>query len=94
MEKASAGVKYEPHWWWAVAFVFVPLTLVGIAFFGVPVGSGVSSHVAEVAPMAAVVVSGAGMTVTLMRRQKVLIGLAALGAIISVAGLLWIRWIT
>jgi len=84
--------KYQPHWFWALTFVLIPLILIVVGFLGSALGSVVPLSVAIAAPKLAVVVAVIGMAAALIRRRKVPIELAVIGLALSVSGYLLLFW--
>lgn len=74
--------------------ILTPLILVTVSLLGVQVGSSVSMSLAEKAPIAGLLLTMGGMILALIRRNKILIGIAGIGLMISGGGLLFLLWVT
>lgn len=90
---APLGHKYQPHWVWAIGFILVPFCLTALGFIGISRESFVPLSIASLGPQLAVLVSLGGFVAAVARRRRIAFGIVAVGAAVSVGGLLLLMWL-
>ena len=85
--------RAQPHWLWVIGAVLVPLALLLVSVLGLTRGSFVSTDVAAVVPSVALAVSIGVTGVALARRSRAALIIAVFGLLLTVLGVLWLRWV-
>jgi hypothetical protein len=93
MDASALRDGHQPHWWWAIASIVVPLGLMLIALLGLGRGAPVPLSLAATAPGIALVLSFGAFAAAVVRARRVPILITAVGLVVSGAGFLLLLWV-
>lgn len=85
--------RAQAHWIWVIGALLVPFALLLVSMLGMPRGSFVSTEVAAAVPLVALVLSLGVLGIALAMRRRAAIAVTVAGVVLTVLGVLWLRWV-